>query len=316
MGIIGLSTQTGALPRIGELRKGAPRDAAGAGVGQDLDHFRFTSVNPELVQRFLQVYGPEPRSIEVRLPYATVAANWDCWMKSYASGVLKRQCDGETCVQRLEMVRGVNTQMRNPVPCLCTSLGLPEKHPDRCEQSGKLTMLLPALGHMGAVTLTTGSFWDISGLSANLQWIMENVGTVRGIPLVLARREREISVPVGKGRQLKTSWLLALELAPRVVEQQIAALETRAFGPPIFETPRFALPDARATHDDEADTATSEARFWYNAEKLGILTWDAFESVLGSAVPVPTSADGWRIMGVTIEALAAQDTLAVAAPAE
>ena len=71
MPIIGLTDRPASFPQIGILRKGAPKPERGP--GRDLKHFRFDTDDTDAAGRFRTVYGNEPTSIHVFLPFASAA---------------------------------------------------------------------------------------------------------------------------------------------------------------------------------------------------------------------------------------------------
>src|SRR3990167_8852216 len=73
MPILGLTDQPARLPVLGILRKGAPQPRDKKGPGEDLTYFRFASTDKPAEHAFLEVYGPEPRQLNVRRPYAATA---------------------------------------------------------------------------------------------------------------------------------------------------------------------------------------------------------------------------------------------------
>src|SRR5689334_7953540 len=88
-------------PMIGRLYKGSPQHQNEKGkmvMGRDLEYFRFESDYPEVKAAFDTLYGAEPRVLRVRLPFATVDKNFDCWQEAReGTGHLMHRCDGETC---------------------------------------------------------------------------------------------------------------------------------------------------------------------------------------------------------------------------
>jgi len=187
-----------AFPDIGELRKGGPKTERG--IGEELDHWRFTSDRPEIVQSFIAAYGEEPRLLHVYLPYATVDENFEAWQEEYGSSGLMHRCDGEMMVRW----RGADGKMHDdPKPCPYASGEKTRKDDkDGCVPTGRLHLILPELvraGYVGYVTLLTGAVNDIASITASLKDAAErrkgNPNGLRGIEWTLRRHYEKISTP-------------------------------------------------------------------------------------------------------------------------
>ncbi|GAB5520673.1 MAG: hypothetical protein RhofKO_29240 [Rhodothermales bacterium] len=214
------------LPILGQLRKGAPKPERGNAPGRDLEYFRFTSDDDDIVAAFHEHYGDQPVRLDVSLPYATVDGNLDAWMEEYGSGSIKRRCDGETCV--LHQLRD-GSFSDEPTPC--------QQHSNpkcQCKQTGRLSVILPALARMGTITVLTTSIHDIRNLYGALTHYYDLASRagrdLRGIPFLLRRRVQNISTPRGNGKRVRTAKsLLIIEPQPewvkvRMLEQTQHAL--------------------------------------------------------------------------------------------
>lgn len=192
------------FPRLGKLRKGGEKKPNG-GYGADLDHFRFTSENPAIVQAFSDAYGDNPVSLHVYLPYPQVDMNFATWKEAWTAGGLMHRCDGETC-QIWRTTQGKYSQ--EPKPC-----------PGGCDEVGRLTVILPELikaGFVGYVTLETHSLHDMMNMTATLLAVaQERVNDPRGlqgIEFVLRRKKEKISTPGDGGKRVtREKWLVSLE---------------------------------------------------------------------------------------------------------
>ena len=226
MPIIGLTDRGAQFPQIGTLRKGAAKPSDRQ-PGRDLDHFRFEGLDPDVQAEFAAVYGPEPRQVNVYLPFATVDENFVTWKEHWVKGGLKRRCDGQTCV----MTQKPDGKYDHaPHECWCARQ--PESTPREslCKPTGRLKVIIPELRRFAYVVALTGSIHDIIELHANLEAIEVSAGSLRGIPLVLRRVERSISMPDDRSGQRvrRNKWLLHIEAAPRWVDLKMAALEHAA----------------------------------------------------------------------------------------
>lgn len=223
------------FPRIGELRKGAERtedDVRKKRPGRDLKWFRFTPQPGETqaAERFRAAYGDHPTEINVYLPYARAMENFEAWQEEWVQGGLIHRCDGETCVLWL---RPDGSYSQTPRPC-----------PGGCKQVGRLRVLIPELKRMAYVTVLTSSVHDILNLTEQLQAVEGTVrllgGDLRGVPFVLRRRPRQVSMPrvePGSGRVTRVraeKWLLSIEPHPDWVQRLVDGLQ------------RVALPDQAA----------------------------------------------------------------------
>jgi len=143
MPIKGLTTRNDITPRfrtLGKLRKGGEKTPKG--YGPDLNHFRFTSDVPEIVEAFTAIYGEQPRAVNVYLPYETTEQNFATWKELWAASGLQHRCDGET----MQIWLGKDGKYhRDPQPC-----------PGGCDEVGRLEVIIPELiaaGFIGTVTL-------------------------------------------------------------------------------------------------------------------------------------------------------------------
>jgi hypothetical protein len=249
MPIIGLTDRAASFPQIGILRKGAAK--AGNRPGADLDHFRFDADDEQAAQDFVAAYGLTPRAIRIYLPFDTADENLSAWKEHWVAGGLVRRCDGETCI--LQQRPGGKGYDQTPHPCVCTTM--PPDSKDRCKPVGRLKVIIPELKRLAYVTALTTSIHDIKNLSEQLRALEGVRGGLRGIPMILSRIEREISMPGPDGKRVRRAkWLLALEAAPHWVSLQLQAQERAAL--PSGDAPllpqRRALP-APLDDDGEGD---------------------------------------------------------------
>lgn len=217
-----------AFPRIGVLRKGAPK--GDRGPGQDLDYFRFDSNDAQALRRFAEVYGERPTQINVYLPYRTVEENFQCWQEAYTAGALQHRCDGETCVIWLGKDGKYHQE---PKPC-----------PGGCKEVGRLRIIIPELARLAYVTVETHSINDIIQLTENLQAAEALRGNLQGIPFILSRRERAISTPSKDGKRARrTVSLLSIEPHPDWVRLQLEQMHRQALPSPMPVATQYRLVD-------------------------------------------------------------------------
>jgi len=283
------------FPSLGKLRKGGPKGEKRP--GEELDHWRFTSDNPAIVQAFHNYYGPEPREIDVLLPYALIEDNFSSWKEHWVAGGLQHRCDGETCTIWLT---DEGKYSDKPVPC-----------PGQCKEVGRLALILPPLiraGFVGYVTLETHSINDIIAIQSALLATKEHRGheDMRGILFVLRRVEEAISTPGANGRRVRRKkWMVRLEPAAEWVRGQIAMVRQKAMLPMgtmaeeaidsvareiPHEQKRASNPRAESTPKAETPAESNDpepaqptrsgghwmedpkarAKFWAEAERIGL----------------------------------------------
>jgi hypothetical protein len=252
MPIVGLTDRVApAFPRLGKLRKGGARPVSGERPGTELPYWRFVAENPLVLQAFEAAYGKEPTELDVLLPYASIAGNYEAWQEEWVAGGLKHRCDGETCVLWLA---DDGTYSQRPVPC-----------PGGCKPVGRLNVILPALlraGHVGYVTMETHSINDIADLQGTLLAVAEARGTedMRGIGFCLRRVERQISTPSGKDgkRARRTKYMVELIPAARWVVAQLEARQDAAMN--ALPAPSVPVLEDAPEDDDADDGETIEGQ--------------------------------------------------------
>lgn len=223
MPIPGLKTQPERFPKIGDIRKGAPKDKQGR-VGADLDYFRYVPLEgeEEAEARFHEVFGDQPREIEIVLPFAEIERNLAAYMERHTAGAL--QCRGDIEGGTAHMWRDKNGEIRH-TPKQC-----PDPPCEGCKEVGRLNVIIPALRRFARVEVHTTSKWDIIELYGNLRALRKMTGNgLKGIPLVLKRRPRTVSTPRANGKRVRQEkWFLSLEADPEYVEAQLQAMAKEA----------------------------------------------------------------------------------------
>lgn len=239
MPIIGLTDRGAMFPQIGVLRKGAPKPETGNKPGADLQYFRFDADDQDAAAAFEAVYGKEPKSIRVFLPFASTSENFEAWREEWSASSLKHRCDGENCVRWLTPQGTYSTE--------------PKKCPGGCKQVGRLKAIVPELRRMAYVTVLTTSIHDILEINANLLALEAARGDLRGIPLLVKRVPREISTPGADGKRVRREkWLIFVEAQPQWVELQLQAAAQAAMPGATVST--LALPEwSGEDEDDEGD---------------------------------------------------------------
>lgn len=245
MAIKGL-TDTGkkTFPRVAVIRKGSPmtkdaNDPKKTRIGRDLTYFRFDSGDDGKAENaFRGIYGNEPRLINIRLPYHTVEENFMTCKEAHLAGGLLHRCDGETT--SLLRIKGKKDLSKESVKC-----------PGGCKEVGRLMAILPELcvdlKRLCYATFLTSSKNDIVELTANLEAIYELRGSLKGIPLIIRRIEKEISTPDEKsqsGRARRKKWMLSVEPSEQFVTAFLEASKREAIAAPTERMMLNAAPKA------------------------------------------------------------------------
>lgn len=241
MPIKGLTDRGLSFPEIGQIRKGAKKTARRP--GKDLTYFRveFAEGEEETDALFEKIYGTEPNNINVILPFNEIERCWGAWLEGYTAGRMVARSDGEYIVYQVDtetgdikVINGKDVKTGAPVPYTEDMVvGKDYKgKPVTCKPVGRLRVFIPELGRAAYLTVLTSSLHDIANLSDQLGALKRlNYGQIAGIPLVLRRRPKKISVPMPDGKRVRQEkWMLSIEADPQWVRLKIA------------ETKRLALP--------------------------------------------------------------------------
>ncbi len=239
--------QAAAFPKIGTLRKGAPK--SGNRPGSDLQYFRFDTDDAEAAQDFAAAYGSEPAAINCYLPNPTPDQNFEAWQEEYVAGGLRHRCDGEMMTIHL-LQDGTYSTEPKPCPYHAGTAKRTAKEPG-CKPVGRLSVIIPELKRFAYVTVGTTSINDIMELSANLNAVYAMRGSLQGVPFVLTRRPKSISTPTDSGgRRRFEKWLLFIEPDPAWVRVQLDGMRQQA----LLPTGAKLLTDGRTvTEDGEID---------------------------------------------------------------
>lgn len=287
--IKGLTDGSARWPRLGVLRKGAPKPEKGNAPGRDLGRMlRFEGMDDEVTADWVaQFDGTEVETLLVRLPYPDVGACWSNYMEEWVAGGLVHRCDGEICVLWRDEA---GEYQHTPKPC-----------PGNCKPVGRLDLIVPDFRRMGTVTLLTTSINDLMAIDGCIRSLAIAFGDLSRVPLVLRRHARQISTPGSNGkRQRREAWLLSLEAAPEWVRFMLDAQGR----PPLELTApdHLALPSPNgdATDDDliDVDEDTGEISAATDVDVPAPMDDTGAES--GPETPEPT---GWT------ERIAACETL-------
>ena len=265
MAIKGLTDRGMAFPEIGQIRKGSPKqkivkDGKEREIwGKDLDFFRvdFDERETAAVQLFRRVYGEKPTEIHIILPFNEIERMWDAWLEAYTAGRLVARSDGEKFVYLVDTKTG-EVKVRNGQPFTPYTdnqvVGYDyQKKPVQCKPTGRLKVIIPELARAAYMTVMTTSVNDIANISAQLEAFRQlNNGQIAGIPFVLRRRPKKISVPGKDGQRTRmTKWMISIEADPEWVKAKLTEVKRLA-----LPGNGLALPASASILEDEIIEAT------------------------------------------------------------
>lgn len=223
MPIKGLTDRQLAFPEIGRIRKGAPKGENRP--GKDLTYFRveFDEQETGAIEVFSRAYGPEPTEINVILPFDEIDRCWDAWYEAYTAGRMVGRSDGEHFTYLVDVKTGenlvLNSEPKTPHREVVGHYGQ-KNEAIRMRPVGRLRVMIPELARAAYLTVLTTSIHDIANISAQLEAFKRvNGGRIAGIPLVLRRRPKKISVPKPDGSRMRLAkWMLSIEADPTWVK--------------------------------------------------------------------------------------------------
>ena len=243
--IRGMSDRGLSFPEIGTIRKGSAKTENRP--GKDLSYFRIIFDERELkaAETFKNIYGEQPTWFRVILPFDEIERMWDPFLESYTAGRMVARADGEYFLYLLDtetgevlVKNGIDIKTGQPRPYIedrpvgYYTDSKSKKQPIKCKPSGRLKVIIPELARAAYMTVLTTSIHDIINISDQLRAFKTlNNGRLAGIPFIIRRRPRSISVPKPDGQRVRmVKWLISIEADPEWVK---AALQ---------ETKRLALP--------------------------------------------------------------------------
>lgn len=304
MPIKGLTDRNLSFPELGQIRKGAPKTENKP--GKDLQFFRveFDEREEKAKQIFLSKYGAQPTEINILLPFNEIWRCWDSWYEAYTAGRMVARSDGERFIYLVDVKTGQlsvkdgepYTEHREIVGTYTNSNNKRQEQ-IKCKPVGRLKVVIPELGRMAYLTVTTTSIHDIGNLSAQLEGFKAiNGGRIAGIPLILRRRPKKISVPKPDGSRVRmTKWMLSIEADPEWVKRMLENLN-RAALPEGGAALLPAGPEAEeetAEYEEVAEDDADEDESWIPGEDEPPMPEDDYlEGELEDPAPPPPPANG------------------------
>lgn len=213
----------GNIPRVGKLRLGVKvermKNDKPISYPSAVDYFvvnEDTSTNRQSAESFHEMYGDEPRELDIVLPAPrTEDVLEGSWRMYGGGGKMKRKCNGTECV-----VRDDEGTWNGPMPCACEAAGVPlevrnrkgdlTKNPDHCALRWTLTVMLMRVQGVGCWQLDTGSVMAGEGLTASLRMLESFRGHLQGAQATLRVVPRQ-----GKSGTVYIAELGSLDITPQ-----------------------------------------------------------------------------------------------------
>jgi len=292
MAIKGLTNKGLDFPQIGRIKKGEmrvtkktkdlPKDKQ-VMRPFDLDYFKVEFADSpegeELAAKFLKAYGPEPKSINIRLPFNDIVEMWDGFLEAYIAsrqiaksdrppeegGMVLFRCDGKTGETIVSNGINLETGHHEPHPVDNIAGHDYQNKPVEYSPIGRLKVIVPELKEAAYMLFKTGSWNDIRFISQQLAGLKElNQGVIKGVPLELIRSDHKVMAPIDGKKTRVTKSLISIKAHPDWVAARLQEDEKLAFpqqrilqainepGEMIEETETEALTEL--THPDQWGT--------------------------------------------------------------
>jgi len=221
------------LPRLGKIRLGVKKkNSKGVEYPSEVDYFIPAPSTPSelenerLIDQFKELYGEEPKSINVMLPLADPEQVFPQWYKRYGKSTLL-QCKGDgekaVCISK-EYAKDLNIlgEVDRGLEVECLGKECPYYQAKKCSEVATLQVLLPELEGAGVWQITTGSYHSIVNINSGIDYIRAMAGRINMIPLKLERREQEIQYEGKKSKH----YILHLNISVALAElQRMAQLD-------------------------------------------------------------------------------------------
>lgn len=271
---------------IGKLRKGAKADG---NIGRDLDYFRFTSDNEEIVAAFEKAYGKTPKSLEVYLAFASVEETFATWAEEWNRTGLLHRCDGQRMVRWLD--NGNYVEGSKACPYHTGEKQRSRSNPG-CKPIGRLTVILPKLvqaGYVGYVVVETHSKHDMyhiqEVLEATKDAALNRANGLQGILFTLYRQPQEITMRADDGSRKKVKKNL-IKIAPSAqwVALQIESAARLAL---TANVPTLALTDGRTVDGGTGEIVSSAWEEEEEDEESPLSTEEEREAMLNKLATLP-----------------------------
>jgi hypothetical protein len=286
MPLNGLTNRARTFGKIGQIRKGEKDES---GKMHDLDYFRvtFRKGEEEAKKMFFIAYGERPQKLNIRLAFPEIERVWDANLECYSKGgmiakaastpergwywIFYRDHDsGEVYIRNgiavnEEGSRLIEAGVDPEKPVYTYSVNRKQEDGSTkkvqvgafLEPVGRLHVVIPEVAQVavGYFEFRPTSLNDIGNISAELggiEWLARQAGkTITGIPMILSRREDEISKNMQGKLSRGTSWLVHIDPQANWGDQALKFLTAQSY-PDAIEAEVKQLP-AGPTDDDWTD---------------------------------------------------------------
>jgi len=213
---------------------------------QNEAYWVLTTADENVAQKWREVYGEEPQSIRIMLPWKTpdeVFGNLS-WREEWDSHGLVHRCDG-THIQRR---RKKNTflyeswKMGDPEAPKCPYVHLEDDAEKGCVMKGRVAVMLPDLidtQAFGFFILETGSINDVAGVRDAL-YEAYDIATSLGRPngfqgaeFICTREWRIISKRWASGHKREHDWMITMHVASDWLKAQAREMRALSQGRPV-----------------------------------------------------------------------------------
>jgi hypothetical protein len=216
------------------------------------------------------VYGDEPRRLNIYLPFNEVDRNLIAWHQNWVAGGLVCRGDGQSIEYAIDcktgevIVKGgkalatgkpggIKMSVGQSVRCA----GMNHDLYPRCRQcrpGALLIVLIREIPRLAYYQITTNSIHNIVNLTGQMKWVKEHIGRLQGVPFILERRPDKISTPSGNGKRVRRKkYLLHLEPDPEWVKAVLADMARRSLpggAMPVAAIPAEVTVEASAFDDE------------------------------------------------------------------
>ena len=251
MAIKGLTDKGLSFPQIGRIKKGEMQESKkkkGVMYPVDLDYFKVEFADNEDGERlsamFEKVYGPKPKSINIRLPFNEISEMWDGFLEAYTAsrllaksdgpteegGIVLYRCDGKTGEAIVRNGENIETGKIEPHPNDNVGGFDYKGKPVYYNPIGRLKVIVPELKEAAYMLFTTGSWNDIRFISQQLAGLKElNQEVIKGVPLQLIRSDHEVMAPIQGKKTRVTKSLVSIKADPDWVAARMEEDKQLAF---------------------------------------------------------------------------------------
>lgn len=207
-----------ALPRIGIVRKGAPKPEGKP--GKDLEYFRFITPHAAVQAAWNAAIGERPTSISGFLPYADPNECLAQWDELWAGSRMLWRGDGERLHIELKGDHYVSyADGEGPMQPAPAKARMGKNVVSRVS---RLRLIMPQLRIAGIVEVLSTSPIDADELWSNLGWIRTVVATLQGAPVTVFRSPRNFQIPKpngGEGTMKVVKHMLGMMLDQTFMDQ-------------------------------------------------------------------------------------------------